>query len=140
MDRIVRLLDQKNNYLEKFYSLNEDELINFSQGNFDTIEGFYQMRDHLLKIIRHLDAEVEELQKIPEFQVTSEARSMVKEALAVKDEYVNRILAQDLEILACIESAKSNIIRELQEIRKAKSVMGKYKSGAATQRRLNEEV
>ena len=140
MDRIVKLLEKKNSYLEKFYSINEDELLNFSQGNFDAIEGFYKMRDHLLKIIRHIDSEVEEVQKIPTFQVTLEGRNQVKEALAVKDEYVNRILGQDLQILACIEKAKSNIIRELQDIKRTKSVMGKYKSGAATQRRLNEEV
>jgi len=45
-----------------------------------------------------------------------------------------------LEILTCIESTKSNIIRELQEIRKTKSAMGRYKSGRIGARRLDEEV
>ena len=140
MQKIISLLEQKNHYLEKFYSLNEDELINFSQGIFDTVEDFYKMRDHLLKMIKYLDSEVEKVQTDPSVQITAEGKAQVREALNIKDEYVNRILAQDLEILSCIELAKSNIIRELQEIRKTKSVMGKYKSGAQGHRRLNEEV
>ena len=140
MESVIRLLEQKNHYLEKFYSLNEDELINFSQGVFDTIEDFYKMRDHILKMIKYLDSEVETLQAKGDVKITPEGQRAVRTCLAIKDEYVNRILAQDLEILSCIESAKSDIIRELQEIRKAKSVMGKYKSGSTQGRRLNEEA
>ena len=140
MQKIISLLEQKNHYLEKFYSLNEDELINFSQGVFDTVEDFYKMRDHLLKMIKYLDTEIEKVQADAGVKITAEGKAQIREALSIKDEYVNRILAQDLEILSCIEMAKSNIIRELQDIRKTKSVMGKYKSGSPGQRRLNEEV
>lgn len=138
--RIITLLNQKNHYLEKFYSLNETELLNFVTGNFNSMESFYQMRDKILDMIKYLDKEVELAQLQMDSPVTPEVKAQVKEALAIKDEYVNRILSQDLDILTCIESAKSNIIRELQDIKKAKSAMGRYKSGRGTTRRLDEEA
>lgn len=125
--------------MEKFYSLNETETLNFTIGNFDNLDSFYQMRDKLLELVKYIDAEIDAASMQPE-PVTEQDRAQIREALAIKDEYVNRILAQDLEILSCIESAKSNIIRELQEIRKTKSAMGRYKSGTLPHRRLDEEV
>lgn len=138
--RIITLLNQKNHYLEKFYTLNETEIINFSKGNFNNLDSFYHMRDKILEIIKYLDGEMEIAQNKMSGTATTDIKNQVKEALAIKDEYVNRILAQDLEILTCIESAKSNIIRELQDLRKTKTVMGHYKSGLPGPRRLNEEV
>ncbi len=140
MMRIITLLNQKNHYLEKFYSVNEKELLNFSKGNFDGIEAFYQMRDKILDLIKYLDKEIEAAQENMATPVSSDVRLQVKEVLAIKDEYVSRILAQDLEVLTCIEMAKSNIIRELQDLRKTKSAMGRYKSGRGPTRRLDEEA
>lgn len=140
MLRIITLLNQKNHYLEKFYSLNETELMNFSRGIFDTLESFYQMRDKMLDIIKYIDTEIDQAQARAEGVLTTDARLQIREALAIKEEYVSRILAQDLEILACIETAKSNIIKELQSIHRAKNAVGRYKSGLGDARRLDEEV
>lgn len=146
MTRIIQLLTQKNHYLEQFYSLNEEELMNFQVGNFDRIDYFYQTREKILETIRYIDGQMVKAQEeFPleaggnTFQVEPEIRREVREHLAIKDEYVNRILAQDLEILACIERAKSEIIRELREIRKNKQAISGYKSKSFTHR-LNEEA
>jgi hypothetical protein len=48
-------------------------------------------------------------------------------------------LAQDLEILSCIEAAKSSIIRELQDLRKTKQAVGSYRSRTFNNL-LDEEV
>lgn len=142
MLRIINLLNQKNHYLEKFYSLNETELLNFARGSFENLEFFYQTREKILEMIKYLDNEVESEQKSNSSlaaDVSLEERRQAKTALAVKDEYVNRILAQDLEILSCIENAKSTIIKELQEIRKTKKVVGSYKSKTFNNK-LDEQV
>lgn len=134
MVKIINLYNQKNHFLEKFYSINETELLNFAQGNFDNLEHFYQSREKILELIKILDQQIEETQsemKTPA-QPTNEEKQQIREALAVKDEYVNRILAQDLEILACIENTKSDIIRELQDIRKMKKAVGSYRSKNST--------
>jgi hypothetical protein len=139
MLRIINLLNQKNHFLEKFYTINETELLNFSQGNFDNLEHFYQSREKILSIIRRLDDQIDIIQNEDNMDEVVNAKQMVQEALLIKEEYVNRILAQDLEVLACIEKAKSNMIRELQELRRTKRVVGSYKSKITTNR-LDEEV
>jgi hypothetical protein len=139
MIRIINLLNQKNHFLEKFYSINETELLNFSQGNFDNLEHFYQSREKILSIIRRLDQQIDVIQNENRMEEVDNAKQMVQEALSIKEEYVNRILAQDLEVLACIEQAKSNMIRELQELRRTKRVVGSYRSKTFTSR-LDEEV
>jgi len=140
MLRIITLLNQKNHYLEKFYSLNETELLNFVRGDFNSLDSFYQMRDKILEIIKYIDSEIDHAQVRSEGELTLEIKLQIRESLAIKDEYVSRILAQDLEILACIENEKSNIIRELQSISRTKSAVGRYKSGIGDARRLDEEV
>src|SRR5207253_6214589 len=114
MLRIISLLQEKNHYLEKFYSLNETELVNFSLGNFDNLENFYNTRERILEIIKYLDNQLDlSSSAMEDLSLVGDAeRRQVTEAMRTKDEYVSHIIEQDLEVLACIEAAKSNIIRE----------------------------
>lgn len=141
MLRIINLLQEKNHYLEKFYSLNETEIVNFSLGNFEGLENFYNTRERILEILKYIDGQLEsvnaELEDLNQF--SSEQRRQVKESMAAKDEYVSRIIEQDLEVLACIEAAKSNIIRELQDVRRARKAVSGYKSPTFVNR-LDEEA
>lgn len=141
MDRIVTLLNEKNHYLEKFYSLNEIELVNFAQGIFDNLESFYQTRERILDVLKYVDAQIEKAHDAvtADNNVTKEDRANIKEALDIKDEYVTRIIEQDIQVLACIEMAKNSIIKELQEVRRNRKAVGGYKSNTF-QNRLNEEV
>lgn len=141
MQRIISLLQEKNHYLEKFYSLNETEILNFSMGNFENLENFYNTRERILEIIRYLDGQLEqENADTHDFSsVTAEERREATSAMRTKDEYVSRIIEQDLEVLACIEAAKSNIIRELQDVRRVRKAVGGYKSPTFN-KRLDEEA
>jgi len=114
-------------------------MLKFAQANFDGLEEFYQNRERILEMLSYIDREMEKCDLGPHLQVSIEDRDLVRECLAEKEGYVSRILAQDLEILSCIERAKSAIIRELQEVRKARKAVGGYKSGG-TQPRLIEEA
>jgi hypothetical protein len=135
--RIISLLNQKNHYLEKFYSVNENEILNFAKGEFSNLENFYQTREKILETIAYIDSQIEAESASPD--ITSAERREISTALAIKEEYVSRILAQDLEILSCIESAKSSIIRELQDIRKTAKAVGSYRSRTFNNR-LDEEA
>jgi len=141
LNRIVTLMEEKNHYLEKFYSINERELDNFSMGQFDNIDSFYQQREKILEIISYIDGQIHESQtETADLRSAPEnIKSNMKAALRIKDEYVNRIIDQDLRVLACIELAKSSLIKELQEVKKGKKAIGGYKSPNFTQR-LDEEV
>jgi len=141
MLRIISLLQEKNHYLEKFYSLNETEIVNFSLGNFDNLENFYNTRERILEILKYIDAQLDlENSEIPDLDRFSvDERRQVREAMGIKDEYVSRIIEQDLEVLSFIEAAKSNIIRELQDVRRVRKAVGGYKSPTFT-KRLDEEI
>ncbi|KYG69442.1 hypothetical protein [Bdellovibrio bacteriovorus] len=141
MTRIITLLNEKNHYLEKFYSLNEVELANFAQGQFDNLEHFYQTRERILEVLKYVDAQIEKVhdEEAQQNAITEGERREVKEALAIKDEYVARIIEQDIQVLACIEMAKNSIIKELQEVRRSRKAVGSYKSKTFSNR-LNEEV
>lgn len=62
MLRIIDLLNQKNHFLEKFYTLNENEILNFASGIFDNLESFYQSREKILELIKYI------IMKISNFQ------------------------------------------------------------------------
>lgn len=140
MTRIITLLNEKNHYLEKFYSLNEVELANFAQGQFDNIQQFYQTRERILDVLKYVDAQIERAHdEIDKNGIQESHRREVKEALSIKDEYVARIIEQDVQVLACIEMAKNSIIKELQEVRRNRKAVGGYKTKTFHQR-LDEEV
>ena len=141
MLRIISLLQEKNHYLEKFYALNETEIVNFSLGKFENLENFYNTRERILEILKYIDGQIDLLNTETEDlnQFSPENRRQVKEAMNIKDEYVGRIIEQDLEVLAFIEAAKSNIIRELQDVRRVRKAVGGYKSPTFTNR-MDEEA
>lgn len=141
MTRIIALLNEKNHYLEKFYSLNETELANFAQAQFDNLDSFYQTRERILDVIKYVDAQIERINDDTQAltAITDVERNQVREALAIKDQYVAKIIEQDIQVLACIEMAKNSIIRELQDLRRNRKAIGGYKTKTFNQR-LDEEV
>jgi len=133
---------EKNHYLEKFYSLNEKELVNFLAGNFENLEGFYQSREQILEMIRYVDLQIDKshnevLRTGQDLNDTSKRE--LKKAMKIKDEYVERIISQDLDVLACIDKAKTEIIRELQSIKKNKKAVSGYRM-PDFQKTLDEEA
>jgi dsDNA-binding SOS-regulon protein len=132
MERIITLLKEKNHYLEKFYVMNENELLNFADGNFENIESFYRARDKILDLIRTLDDIIEEESKKAPLNLAEAAKSEISQILREKDEWVTAILSQDLQVLSWVEKEKSSIIKELQLVRKNKKAIQGYHSGRRT--------
>ncbi len=134
MIRLIQFLNEKNHFLEKFYSLNERQVARLEGGMFDDIEKFYNQREDLLKILKYVDAEIHTAHmshKDMDGKFDAGQKELIREALRTKESYVKRILDQDLIILSLIDEAKSQIIKELQDIRKSKTALAGYKSPAA---------
>jgi hypothetical protein len=127
MERVIALLKEKNDYLEKFYAVNEHELINFSSGDFENVEIFYQTRDKFLDLIRCIDGLLEE-ENTRIMIMTATGRTEVTRLFAEKDKIVASILSQDLQVLEHIEKEKSKIIRELRGTQHARRAVGAYAS------------
>lgn len=134
MIRLIQFLNEKNHFLEKFYTLNESQILKMKDGNFDDLELFYNQREDLLKIIKYIDAEIQNESRAKNDlsgQFTEEQKSEVRDYLTTKQAYVERILDQDLKILGMIDDAKSTIIKELQQIQKARRTLSAYRTPEA---------
>jgi hypothetical protein len=133
MDNIINLLKDKNEHLRKFKQLNESELANFSEGNFDNLEIFYNSRETILDLIRCIDGLIDvslnesDLETMP---AAEEDRARIVQILGQRNDLVTEILAQDLQILSVIEQTKSDIIKELRQVQSARKAVGAYKSGS----------
>ena len=141
MDTIISLLRDKNYHLQKFFSLNESELLNFAEDNFDNLETFYQARETILDLIRCIDRLIDAASNAHENPraISDQNKKQMITCMADKNELVTRILSQDLQILSVIEQAKSNIIRELRQVENGKKAVGAYKSGPA-RNKLDEKA
>ena len=131
MNRVLQLMGEKNHFLEKFMSLNEKQITRLESGYYDQIEKFYNQREDLLKIIKYIDSETNNAQMANDVihKALSDAdRKSIKENLKIKDTYTAKILDQDMQVLALIDQAKSQIIKELQEVRRGRRAMAGYKS------------
>lgn len=134
MIRLIQLLNEKNHFLEKFYSCNDSQITRLEAGLFDDIEKFYNKREDLLKIIKYIDAEIQKahgLHKDMSGVFSDEEKGEIRQALRTKEAYVQRILEQDLVVLGMIDDAKSKIIRELKDVSKARKALGGYKANVA---------
>lgn len=140
MEKLVNLMTEKNHYLEKFYSLNAEELVNFGDGNFENVESFYRARDKILDLIRTIDEMIDAEAKQTPTPLEADAKATLEKLLGQKDEWVTAILAQDLQVLSWIEKEKSNIIKELQTVGKSKKAIGGYHSGTRTVSKFDEEA
>ncbi len=141
METIINLLKDKNYHLQKFYQLNESEMLNFIEGNFDNLEVFYQSRETILDLIRCIDRLVDAAAAAhtEPGKISNQNKKEMLTAMASKNDLVTGILGQDLQILSVIEQAKSEIIKELRQVKVAKKAVGAYKSGDPTSK-LDEKA
>jgi hypothetical protein len=133
--KTIQLLNEKNHFLEKFYSLNEKQLVQLSSGQFENVETFYNQREDILNIIKYIDSEMTRAQSdeiAMNTVISGQDQATAKECLRVKDIFVNRIVEQDIQIISLIERLKNEIITELKTVRNARRAMAGYKSNIAS--------
>jgi hypothetical protein len=127
MKRVLELMDQKNHYLEKFYTINETHLEQFLKNRFEQINDFYNARENILEILKYIDNEIRIVSQAAAEETMLDVQKL-KNSLSVKETFVQKILEQDIDILACIEAAKNSIISELREVRIGKKAISAYKT------------
>jgi hypothetical protein len=140
MIKTIQLLAEKNNFLEKFVNLNTNQIDRIKVKDFTDLEEFREAREGILKILIHIDTLVEQrTSDINPDQVPEEVKKRLSEILEKKDEYLSIILNQDLLIMQIIDEAKSELILDLQSVRKSKKTISSYK-GNERQDILDEDV
>ncbi|MDB2425996.1 hypothetical protein N9W41_00460 [bacterium] len=140
--KVLDLLNSKNVLLEKFYSVNESKIIELDDGVVDKIEEFYTSREGLLSDIHKIDSEIQANNRndLEGEIVEASVKKKILDAISFKNEIVQRILAQDLQILSYIEKEKSDIIKQLKETKVVKKVFSSYKHSSNKIKSVNEEA
>ncbi len=141
MDKVIGLIIQRNQLLEKYMSLNNAELHRLGSGDFDGLDQFYRGRETILEMVQRVENSLQEQVgfSTATYRPTFEEKQLVTKLLKHKNEIVTEILEQDLEIISLIERAKSEIIDELASLRRSRRLASAYHSGTPRQI-LDEEA
>lgn len=135
--RIVQLLEQKNHFLEKLLSLNELQASLLRSGETDTLDEFYERREKIMDTIQYIDNQLavcyQQDQNLPEEQTTQ-----VRKLLFIKDEYVKRILEQEVMILSLIDEIKTQLLREWTETKEQRKALQGYHSQTRPSGKMSE--
>ncbi len=141
MDILLDLLQRKNSFLEKFYTINEAELLNFTNDDFDNLESFYQCRENILRLVGRLDEQLDDYLKSMDSDISREVRRQIQDCLDRKDEWAKKIVDQDLQIITEIERKKTGIINELKSVQNGKMLHKAYNAPSGRSRqKVNEKV
>lgn len=129
IDQIVLLLKEKNNHLEMFYDISERERKSFKARNFDNLEDLYRIREDILENINTIDLKIEVYSaSANKSQLTDTSKKEIESCLGQKEKLVNKILEQDLQILSCIESEKSSMLKKLTSVRTGRRLLKAYRT------------
>jgi hypothetical protein len=129
IDQIVLLLKEKNNHLEMFYDISERERKSFKARNFDNLEDLYRIREDILENINTIDSKIEVYSaSANKSQLTDTSKKEIETCLGQKEKLVNKILEQDLQILSCIESEKSSMLKKLTSVRTGRRLLKAYRT------------
>lgn len=130
MPRIIELMTERNHYLVRYYNLNEREMYHYREGNFDSLDAFYETREAILDIVAVLDEKIDEELMALEVEVVEAQQDKIADLLSEKDSIVEKVLDQDLQLISLIETEKGKILKEFLETKNNKKAVGAYKSGS----------
>ncbi len=121
----LSLIKEKNHFLDKFFELTLEKAPAFKDGDFQELEYFYKNRENILIIVEELDQRINEAGAGQHF--SEETEKAIQIEIAHRDYVVKKILHSDIEILSCLDQEKSNILKELQGLKKNRKAFSGYK-------------
>lgn len=116
MYQIIKYLELKNMYYEKFLSISQ-KFLNKARANYwDDLTVFIDNRERILNIIRAFDYKI--AQFFEEIDLTNcelnSYRFQVRALLMRRKELIDKIVEVDLELISKIEELKNETIKELK--------------------------
>ncbi len=121
-------MEERNRYLKKFYTINNEQLKNLKSKKFEQIEDFYKTRQSIIDIIDILENKIEDIASSLRFEPSDQIKTSIRYELKKRDEIIRRILEQDLEIISILNEQKIEIVKEITSTAKNRKVFGAYNS------------
>ena len=129
MKEVIRLLELKNEYLEKYLSTTKAYVMNLEQGSIGNIELLRDNRENILGIIEHIDERVNESANNisnNSISTSNEIKNAVRHVLFLKENLISDIVDLDAKLFSLINDEKNSIVNELGELREVKEAVVGY--------------
>lgn len=146
MNQIHKLLEDKNSWYRKYLACTEaflSALRHAPEIALDEIELFYGNRESLLKILASLDHKIEEQVAVEQKKGTepnTDQNTKTQFHLREKDSIIERIIVVDKEMMAEIDSLRSQGSEKLKLLSKGKKALAKYKSTNNHSEKIDKRV
>ena len=115
MSKVLNLLKEKNFYLEKFLEESKKKRGQFKARHFEDLQSLYEKREKILCNIQNIDKKINKICNNQASEVLNPPKKNEMIQVLKKIRYnVSDIMEEDLQIISCIESEKSKIIREIR--------------------------
>lgn len=117
MEEVIRLLELKNQYYEKFYNLTTRFMNDDEESRWKDLELVVGNRQRILNILRTFDYKIARLFSQVESEKTEwgKYRSQVKTILETRTSWVNKIVQVDLVLISLVDRMKTKTIHELKQ-------------------------
>lgn len=124
------LQNEKRHFLLEFANLNRTALQQFSQGQFQFIDSFYEGRENLLNILNYIEQKIHDQKQCMD-KTEKQSLNFKREELPSSEidnlPIINEILALDEKIQQHIKQEKDHLFNEIQSIGKNKKNFVNYK-------------
>ena len=117
MEEVIRLLELKNRYYEKFYQLTSRFLTGDDEWRWEEMDLMVANRQRILNILRTFDYKIARtFSEVDSGEVDFEKyRQNVKGLLDKRTQWVNKIVKVDLALISLIDQMKTHTIQELKQ-------------------------
>jgi hypothetical protein len=129
LKELLRLLELKNDYLERYLISTEDFIRHIEGNNVGNIELLSSNRESILSIITHLDEKIHSLtETLPENpnDVSSEMKEQLRSALSKKEDLIQDIVDVDQILFKYLNRHRHEIANQLNNVRELKSAVNGY--------------
>lgn len=143
MNRLYKLLEDKNYWYKKYLSCNEaflQAMRHAPEIALDELELFYGNRESLLKILEGLDEKIQhELSGSPA-EFDSEARTKIQFFIREKDSILHRVVELDKLIINELETLQAQGAEKMKALLKGKKALANYKSSNKYNEKIDKRV
>ena len=128
MEEVLRYLEMKNHFYEKFYAITVRFIEQTARDEWDDMSLFLDNRERILNIIHTFDYKI--AQHFQGVSLTSDDldiyRSRVKSLMDTREELGKRIISLDLELISKMEEIKTETIRDLKRSVETSQQIGSF--------------
>lgn len=128
MHEVLRYLELKNQYYEKFHSITQKFLDQTNQDKWDDLELVVDNRERILNIIHSFDHKI--ALHFQELNLSNDEmeqyRREVKRLMSIRGEWAEKIVTLDLELISKLDEVKSETIRELKKTVETSQQVGAF--------------